>query len=181
MMSGRVAAVARDGEHRFSKQSTAEVRVIAGLGIEGDAHQGLTVKHRSRVARDPTRPNLRQVHLIPIELFAELRQKGFTVHPAELGENITTEAIALLDLPRGTLLRIGASAVLEITGLRNPCIQIEQFRAGLLKAVIDKGPNGEVILKAGVMSIVREGGVVRPGDTIEVEWPPMPHLPLERV
>lgn len=181
MVSGRVAAVARDGTHRFSKQPAPEVRVIAGLGIEGDAHQGTTVKHRSRVAVDPTRRNLRQVHLIPIELFAELQQKGFAVHPADLGENITTEAIALLSLPRGTLLRIGASAVLEITGLRNPCIRIEHFQPGLLKAVIDRGPNGEVILKAGVMSIVREGGIVRPGDTIEVEWPSTPHLPLERV
>ncbi|MGW5958722.1 MOSC domain-containing protein [Methylorubrum thiocyanatum] len=180
-MSGRVVAVAKDGEHRFSKQLAREIRVIAGLGVEDDAHQGTTVKHRSRVAIDPAQPNLRQVHLIPSELFVELHRKGFAIQPADLGENITTEAIELLSLPRGTLLRIGADAVLEITGLRNPCVQIDRFRPGLLKAVVGKGPNGEVILRAGVMTIVREGGAIRPGDAIAAKLPPMPHLLLERV
>ncbi|PIU07736.1 MAG: MOSC domain-containing protein [Methylobacterium sp. CG08_land_8_20_14_0_20_71_15] len=179
--SGRVVAVSKDAEHRFSKRSTPELNVIAGLGIEGDAHQGTTVQHRSRVAVNPSQPNLRQVHLIPIETLDELRRKGFAVGPADLGENVTTESIDLSALPRGSLLKIGATVVLEITGLRNPCVQIEQFLPGLLKAVVDKGSNGDVILKAGIMTVVREGGAIRPGDPISVELPPMPHLPLERV
>ena len=180
-MSGRVVAVARDGEHRFSKQLVAEIVILNGLGVEGDAHQGVTVKHRSRVAADPTQPNLRQVHLIHSELFEELRGKGFEVNPAAMGENIATEGIDLLALPKGTLLSIGADVVLQVTGLRNPCAQIERFQPGLLAAVLDRGPNAEVIRKAGVMTIVREGGIVRQGDPIATELPPLPHLPLERV
>ncbi len=153
MASGRVVGVAKDGKHRFSKQATAEVTVIAGLGIEGDAHNGVKVKHRSRVAADPSQPNLRQVHLIHLELFDELRLKGFKVQPADLGENITTQGVDLLGLPRGTLLRIGDDAVLEVTGLRNPCAQIERFQPGLLAAVLDRGPQNEVIRKAGIMTI----------------------------
>ncbi len=181
MVNGRVVAVARDGEHRFSKQPVAEITVLNGLGVKGDAHQGVTVKHRSRVAADPTQPNLRQVHLIHSELFEELRGKGFEVSSAELGENIATEGINLLALPRGTLLSIGADVVLQVTGLRNPCAQIERFQPGLLAAVLDRGPNGEVIRKAGIMTIVREGGIIRQGDPITTELPPPPHLPLERV
>ena len=180
-MDGLVLAVAKDADHRFSKRRAAELRILPGLGVEGDAHQGVTVKHRSRVAADPTQPNLRQVHLMHAELFGELGRKGFAVRPADLGENITTEGVDLLALPRGALLRIGGEAVLEVTGLRNPCAQIERFRPGLLAAVLDRGPKGELIRKAGVMSIVRAGGVVRPGDRIAVEPPPPPHLPLERV
>ena len=180
-MSGRVVAVARDGEHRFSKQLVAEIVILNGLGVEGDAHQGVTVKHRSRVAADPTQPNLRQVHLIHSELFEELRGKGFEVNPAAMGENIATEGIDLLALPKGTLLSIGADVVLQVTGLRNPCAQIERFQPGLSAAVLDRGPNAEVIRKAGVMTIVREGGIVRQGDPIATELPPLPHLPLERV
>ena len=155
--------------------------MIAGLGVEGDAHQGVMVKHRSRVAADPTQPNLRQVHLIHAELFDELRRKGFEVQPADLGENVTTEGVDLLGLPRGSLLRVGASVVLEVTGLRNPCAQIERFQPGLLAAVLDRGPEGKLIRKAGIMTVAREGGVIQPGDSIGVELPPMPHLPLERV
>jgi MOSC domain-containing protein YiiM len=180
-VSGRVVAVARDGEHRFSKQLVAEIAILNGLGVEGDVHQGVTVKHRSRVAADPTQPNLRQVHLIHSELFDELRDKGFEVNPAEMGENIATEGIDLLALPRGTLLSIGTDVVLQVTGLRNPCAQIERFQPGLLAAVLDRGPNGEVIRKAGIMTIVREGGIVRQGDLITTQLPPPPYLPLERV
>jgi MOSC domain-containing protein YiiM len=180
-MMAQVSAVARDGEHRFSKRSVAEVNVLAGLGVEGDAHQGVTVKHRSRVAADPTQPNLRQVHLIHSELFQELRAKGFEVGPSDLGENVTTTGLDLLSLPRNTLLAIGAEVVLVVTGLRNPCLQIERFQPGLLAAVLGRGPNGEVIRKAGIMTVVRAGGVIRPGDRIEVGLPPRPHLPLERV
>lgn len=181
MAAPRVIAVSRDAEHKFSKQVVPEIAIIAGLGVEGDAHKGVTVQHRSRVAVDPSQPNLRQVHLMQAELFGELEGKGFTVGPADLGENITTEGIDLLALPRGAVLRIGEAVVLEVTGLRNPCVQIERFQPGLLKAVLDHGPNGELIRKAGIMTIVRSGGLARAGDPIAVDLPPLPHLPLERV
>lgn len=180
-MSGRVVAVARDGEHRFSKQATNEIQIAAGLGVEGDAHQGHQVKHRSRVRVDPSQPNLRQVHLIHAELFDELASIGFRVAPAELGENITTRGVDLLALPTGTLLRIGSDVILEMTGLRNPCHQIEEFQTGLLAAVLDRRPDGKLIRKAGVMTIVKAGGTVRPGDPIEVELPSPPFVPLDRV
>ena len=175
-----VIALARDGDHRFSKCSAPQLRLIAGHGVEGDAHCGITVKHRSRVAADPTQPNLRQVHLIHAELFTELAAKGFAVSVGKLGENITTQGIDLLALPRGTVLLIGEKVELEVTGLRNPCGQIERFQPGLLAAVLDRGPSGEVIRKAGIMAVVRKGGVVRCGDAIGVELPALPHLPLER-
>ncbi|MGZ3371491.1 MAG: MOSC domain-containing protein, partial [Caulobacteraceae bacterium] len=171
MTNGRVFAVARDDQHRFSKAPAAQIEVVAGLGVQGDAHQGATVKHRSRVAVDPSQPNLRQVHLIHAELFDELRGEGFAVGAGQLGENITTEGVDLLALPRGSLLRIGDEVVLEVTGLRNPCRQIDGFQPGLLKAVVGVGPQGQVIRKTGVMSVVRAGGVVRPGDVIAVERP----------
>ena len=181
MTEPHVVAVARDGSHRFSKALVPELRVIAGQGVEADAHRGTTVQHRSRVAVDPTQPNLRQVHLIHAELFDELRDKGFAIGPGELGENVTTHGVALLDLPVATLLRIGDAAVLELTGLRNPCGQIERFRPGLLAAVLDRGPAGEVIRKAGVMTTVRVGGVIAAGDPITVQLPLLPHRRLERV
>jgi MOSC domain-containing protein YiiM len=181
MTGAHVIAVARDGEHRFSKQTTTEIRIVAGLGVEGDAHQGRLVKHRSRVRVDPKQPNLRQVHLIHAELFDELRSKGFRVVPADLGENITTQGIDLLALPRGTLLRIGDEAILEVTGLRNPCGQIEQFQRGLLAAVVERRSDGQLIRKTGVMTVVKAGGTVRPGDPIEVELPLPPFVPLDRV
>ena len=180
-MSGRVTAVSSNGEYSFTKPNRDSVRLLAGLGVEGDVHAGVTVKHRSRVAQDPTQPNLRQVHLIHEELFAEDGEEGFKVAPGEHGENITTGGIDLLGLPVGTLLRIGDSAVLEVTGLRNPCLQIDNFRDGLLKQVVGRDEAGNIVRKAGIMSIVREGGVVRPGDTIEVELPSGPHRPLDRV
>ena len=181
MTNARVVAVAKDDQHRFSKNPVAEIAVIAGLGVEGDAHLGRTVKHRSRVAADPSQPNLRQVHLIHTELFEELRGDGFEVAAGQLGENITTEGVDLLALPRGSLLRIGGEVVLEVTGLRNPCRQIEDFQPGLLKAVVGVGPEGQVIRKTGVMSVVRSGGVVRPGDAIVVEPPAAPHHALDVV
>lgn len=180
-MNGTVTAVSSYGEHAFSKPNRERIMLLAGLGVEGDAHAGVTVKHRSRVARDPTQPNLRQVHLIHEELFAELRDEGFDVAPGQLGENITTRGIDLLGLPVGTLLRIGDAAIVEITGLRNPCQQIEDFQAGLLKHVVGRDEAGAVVRKAGVMSIVQSGGPVRPGDAIAVELPAGLHRPLDRV
>lgn len=178
MSEGRVVAVARDGAHRFSKQVTDAVEVVAGLGIAGDAHQGVTVKHRSRARVDPDAPNLRQVHLIHAELLDELRGRGFPVAPGELGENVTTVGIDLLGLPKGARLLVGDAVVLEVTGLRNPCSQIERFRPGLLAAVIDRGPAGEVIRKAGVMAVAVAGGTMRAGDAVRVELPPEPHRAL---
>ncbi|MGW5284464.1 MOSC domain-containing protein [Streptomyces collinus] len=179
-MSGRVTAVSSNGEYSFTKPNRDSVRLLAGLGVEGDVHAGVTVKHRSRVAQDPTQPNLRQVHLIHEELFAEVGEEGFKVAPGELGENIT-RGIDLLGLPVGTLLRIGDSVVLEVTGLRNPCLQIDKFQDGLLKQVVGRDEAGNIVRKAGIMSIVREGGVVRPGDAVEIELPIGPHQPLDRV
>ncbi|MEU3345225.1 MOSC domain-containing protein [Streptomyces sp. NPDC006700] len=180
-MSGRVTAVSSNGEYSFTKPNRGSIKLLAGLGVEGDVHAGVTVKHRSRVAQDPTQPNLRQVHLMHEELFAEVGEKGFRVAPGELGENITTSGIDLLALPVGALLRIGDSAVLEVTGLRNPCLQIDNFQDGLLKQVVGRDEAGNIVRKAGIMSIVREGGVVRPGDPIEAELPSGPHRPLDRV
>ncbi|MGW8375004.1 MOSC domain-containing protein [Streptomyces sp. ODS28] len=180
-MSARVRAVSSNGEYAFTKPNRESITLLAGLGVEGDVHAGETVKHRSRVAQDPTQPNLRQVHLIHEELFAEVGEEGFAVAPGELGENITTTGIDLLGLPAGTLLRIGDSAVLEVTGLRNPCLQIDMFQEGLLKQVVGRDEAGNVVRKTGVMSVVREGGVVRPGDAIGAELPSGPHRALERV
>lgn len=177
----RVVAVSKDDRHRFSKLRTSEITLLAGQGVEGDAHCGVTVKHRSRVARDPSQPNLRQVHFIHAELFEELADKGYVIAPGEIGENITTLGIDLLTLPTGALLRLGADAVVEITGLRNPCHQLNDHKSGLTQAVLDRDDAGNLIRKAGVMSIVRAGGTVLPGDSIRVELPPEPHRPLERV
>jgi MOSC domain-containing protein YiiM len=177
---GYVAGVCLSPAHGFSKQPAAAIRLIAGEGVEGDAHCGRTVKHRSRVAVDPTQPNLRQVHLIPAELFDEPDDEGFEIGIGDLGENITTEQIDLLALPRGAILAIGEARI-EITGLRNPCAQIEAFRKGLLAAVLDKAPDGALIRKAGVMGVVLEGGEITPGDEIFVTLPPGPHERLERV
>lgn len=178
---GRVVSVSRDSGHHFSKMVVPEIRLLAGLGVEGDAHAGVTVKHRSRVQADPSQPNLRQVHLLHKELFDELKDKGFTVGPGDLGENIVVEGIDLLALPTDTLLHIGAEAVVRITGLRNPCAQIENFQSGLLAAVLDKDAQGHIIRKAGIMSVVLTGGLVRPGDDVRAIKPPLPHRALEKV
>jgi MOSC domain-containing protein YiiM len=176
-MSSVVAVSLRAGHH-FGKTPSLGIRLLKGLGVAGDAHMGETVKHRSRVRRDPTQPNLRQVHLIHAELFVELRAKGFDVMPGELGENITTSGIDLLALPTGTRLQLGANAVVEITGLRNPCIQIDNFQQWLMAATLDRDADGNLVRKAGIMSIVLADGDVRPGDAIRVELPNMPHRPL---
>ncbi|WSY48281.1 MOSC domain-containing protein (plasmid) [Embleya sp. NBC_00888] len=176
-----MVTVSREAEHRFTKANVESIRLLAGLGVEGDAHLGVTVQHRSRVAADPTQPNLRQVHLIHAELFEELAEAGFTVAAGELGENVTTRGVDLLGLPTGTLLRLGAEAVVEVTGLRNPCPQINAFQDGLLKAVVGRDEAGGIVRKAGIMAIVRTGGDIRPGDAIAVELPAPPHRALERV
>lgn len=181
VMAGRVVAVAADASHRFGKAGAARVTLVEGLGVAGDAHFGRTVQHLSRLRRDPSQPNLRQVHLIHRELFDELDRKGFTVRPGDLGENVTTAGIDLLALPRGTRLRLGREASVEITGLRNPCMQIDRFRSGLMQAVLDRAADGSLVRKAGVMAIVAAGGGVEPGDVVEVELPSGPHLPLEPV
>lgn len=178
---GVVTAVSRSEQYTFTKPVRESITLLAGLGVEGDVHQGVTVKHRSRVAQDPTQPNLRQVHLMHAELFDELRDKGFAVEPGQIGENVTTRGIDLLGLPTGTLLHLGPEAVVEVTGLRNPCVQIDRFSTGLLKEVVRKGPDGELIRRAGIMSVVLVGGEVRPGDEIRVELPAEPHRPLAKV
>ena len=176
-----VIAVARSATHSFSKTPQASIHLVAGLGVEEDAHQGSTVRHRSRVARDPTQPNLRQVHLIHAELHDELRSAGFTVGPGQLGENVTTRGVDLLGLPSGTRLRLGAQVVVEVTGLRNPCAQLNDFQAGLLAAVLDRDADGQLVRKAGIMGIVLVGGELRAGDAINVELPALPHRALEIV
>src|SRR4051812_26414789 len=174
----RITAVSLRRGHYFNKTPSLSIRLLTGLGVAGDAHMGETVKHRSRVRKDPTAPNLRQVHLMHAELFAELRAKGFCVHPGDLGENVTTAGIDLLALPAGTRLHLGATAVVEVTGLRNPCVQIDTFQKGLMAATLDKDADGNLVRKAGVMSIVLTDGDVRPGDAIRVELPATPHHAL---
>ncbi|OKJ72917.1 molybdenum cofactor biosysynthesis protein [Streptomyces sp. CB02460] len=176
-----MTAVSRNETYSFTKPNRDSVTLLAGLGVEGDVHAGVTVKHRSRVAQDPTQPNLRQVHLIQEELFEEVRALGFEVKPGDLGENITTRGIDLLALPVGTLLRLGDEAVVEVTGLRNPCMQIDNFRSGLLKQVVGRDEAGNIVRKAGIMSVVTVGGEVGPGDRVRIELPAEPHRPLERV
>jgi len=165
-----ILAVHRSATHSFSKQSALSIRLVAGLGVEGDAHAGATVKHRSRVARDPTQPNLRQVHLIHAELHDELNAAGFDVKPGDMGENITTRGLDLLALPTGARLTIG-TAVIEVTGLRNPCVQLDRFRPGLMQATLDRDAAGNLIRKAGVMGVVLVGGDVQAGDAIQVRMP----------
>jgi hypothetical protein len=176
----RVIAVAKSAKHEFSKQACASIHVAEGQGVDGDCHSGVTVKHRSRVAVDPTQPNLRQVHLMQAELFDELRSHGFNIAPSNLGENITTRGVDLLGLPQGTILKIGAQAKVQVTGLRNPCSQIENFRTGLLQHCVIK-TDDQVIRKTGVMAIVLASGDVQQDDKIEIELPPLPHKALERV
>jgi MOSC domain-containing protein YiiM len=180
-VDGSVIAVSCSQSHTFSKLNQESIRLLAGLGVEGDAHAGERVKHRSRVARDPTQPNLRQVHLIQAELHDELSAAGFYVLAGQMGENITTRGVDLLRLPSRTRLGLGASALVEVTGLRNPCLQLDQFQSGLMAAVLARDEQGALIRKAGIMAIVLASGEVRPGDPIIVELPPEPHRPLEVV
>jgi len=178
---GKVVSLSKDKAHQFSKKVVDSLSILEGLGVEGDAHCGKTVKHRSRVAVDPTQPNLRQVHLIHSELLDELQSKGFDVTVGTMGENILTEGIDLLSLPQNTLLKIGKDVELRVTGLRNPCAQLDNYQEGLTKAVLDRNEKGELIRKAGIMAVVVRGGGVTLQDAIEVILPPKPHLPLERV
>ncbi|MEM9516941.1 MAG: MOSC domain-containing protein [Actinomycetota bacterium] len=168
-------------EHSFTKAPAERLELEAGVGVVGDAHAGAQVQHRSRVTADPTRPNLRQVHLIHSELFESVRAAGFDVGPGDLGENITTRNVDLLALPVGSILAIGPDVVLSVTGLRNPCAQIDSFRPGLLSQVVVRDPAGALVRLAGVMSVVIRGGTVRRGDDISVALPPTPHHQLGRV
>lgn len=176
-----VVSVALSPVHTFSKPPALAIRVVEGLGVEGDAHAGVTVKHRSRVARDPNQPNLRQVHLVHAELFDELDASGFDIHPGDIGENVTTRGVELLRLPTGTRLHVGGTAVVELTGLRNPCSQLDRFRGGLMQATLGRDADGNLVRKAGVMAIVVAGGEIRPGDAIAIERPPGEERPLETV
>jgi MOSC domain-containing protein len=178
---GVVTHLHRSPSHSFSKREEDELILVAGMGVEGDAHFGATVKHRSRVAADPLQPNLRQVHLMHGELHDDLRAAGFEVGPGDLGENITTAGLDLLLLPVGSTLRIGDGALVALTGLRNPCAQIDGFQPGLLKQVLDRDANGNVVRKSGVMGVVVLGGTIRRGDHIHVALPPEPHAALDRV
>jgi MOSC domain-containing protein YiiM len=177
-VDGVVTAVSRSALHSVSKPGRGAITLLAGLGVEGDAHLGETVKHRSRVRRDPTAPNLRQVHLVHAELHEELRAAGFDVEPGQMGENVTTRGIDLLALPTGTRLRLGEHAVIELTGLRNPCVQLDGIQPGLMQATLGRDGDGNLVRKAGVMSVVVQGGQVRRGDRIEAELPPEPRRPL---
>ena len=177
-MGGIVTAVSRSPRHSLVKLNENCIKLVAGLGVEGDAHHGITVKHRSRVARDPTQPNLRQVHLVHAELHDELRQAGFAVAPGQMGENVTTSGVDLLGLATGTRLHLGASAVVEVTGLRNPCAQLDKIQKGLMAATLGRDEHGNLVRKAGIMGVVLAEGEVRPGDPIRVEPPPPPHRPL---
>jgi MOSC domain-containing protein YiiM len=180
-MTAVVTAVSRSAAHEFSKANQDSIRLLAGLGVEGDAHQGETVKHRSRVARDPSQPNLRQVHLIHAELHDELREAGFLISAGQMGENVTTRGLDLLALPQGALLHLGEHAIVEVTGLRNPCVQLDRFQPGLMAATLGRDEQGALIRKAGIMSVAISGGVVRAGDPIRVALPAAPHVALDRV
>lgn len=176
-----VVSVGLSPKHTFFKRPALAIRLVAGLGVEGDAHAGATVKHRSRVARDPSQPNLRQIHLVHAELLDEVNANGFDVHPGDIGENVTTRGVPLLTLPRGTRLHLGDDAIVEVTGLRNPCGQLDRFQDGLMRAMISRDADGNLVRKAGVMAIVVAGGEIRPGDTIAIERPPGEERPLEPV
>lgn len=180
-MSAKVLGVHRSASHSFSKEPVQAITLVAGVGVEGDAHSGVTVRHRSRVARDPTQPNLRQVHLVHSELLEALQAQGYPVLPGSIGENITTQGLDVLALPQGTRLHLGPEAVVVVTGLRNPCAQLDHFSPGLTGAVLDRTTDGQLVRKAGIMGVVASGGVVRPGDAIEVVLPTGAPLPLKPV
>jgi MOSC domain-containing protein YiiM len=180
-MVALVTSVSRSASHSFSKEAVPYIDLVVGLGVDGDAHGGATVKHRSRVARDPSQPNLRQVHLVHAELFTELALRGFTLCPGAIGENVTTSGLDLLELPVGTQLHLGPDAVVKVTGLRNPCKQLDAFESGLMAATLERASDGSLVRKAGVMAIVAVGGRVHAGDAIHVELPPPPHTPLTPV
>jgi MOSC domain-containing protein YiiM len=180
VLEGTVVAVAFDGSHRFSKPTAPAIRLLEGIGVEGDAHAGVTVQHRSRVARDPSQPNLRQVHLVHAELLDEVREDGFDVPPGAMGENVTTRGLDLLALPAGAVLELGDSAAIAVTGLRNPCVQLDGYAAGLMRRMVGRTEDGTIVRRAGVMAVVLRGGTVVPGDSIRVRLP-AEHRPLQPV
>ncbi len=181
MPRGSVVAVCTSATHSMRKDPRATIRLVAGLGVEGDAHAGHTVQHRSRLARTPDAPNLRQVHLVHAELHDELLARGFALNAGEMGENILTRGIDLLALPAGAVLHLGVAAVVRVTGLRNPCTQLDGVRRGLMGAVLERARDGALLRKAGVMGVVLTSGDVAPGDDIRAELPPPPHAPLQPV
>lgn len=176
-----VVAVSRVARHEFSKARQDAIRLVEGFGIEGDVHAGATVKHVAVARKRPAEPNLRQVHLMHAELHDELNAKGFHVTPGDIGENVTTRGVDLLGLPLGTRLRLGGEAVVELTGVRTPCSQLDRFQKGLLKAVVDRDADGNVVLKPGVMAVVVAGGEVRAGDAIGIELPDGEQRPLPAI
>ncbi len=180
-MSGHVTAVSRRRTHRLAKDPAEAITLVAGIGVEGDAHAGETIQHRSRKRWNPGLPNKRQVHLLAAELLAELNGRGFTVEAGQMGENVTTTGLDLLALPTGARLRLGDDAVVEVTGLRNPCVQLDRFQEGLMEATLERDEDGGLIRRAGVMSVVVAGGDVHPGDPIAVELPDGPPVPLKPV
>jgi MOSC domain-containing protein YiiM len=180
-IDGIVTAVSLSERHTLTKPNADSIRLLAGLGVESDAHSGVTVKHRSRVARDPSQPNLRQVHLVHAELHDALREQGLAVSAGQMGENVTTRGVDLLGLPEGARLHLGDTAIVEVTGLRNPCAQLDRIQPGLMRATLERAHDGSLVRKAGIMAVVLEGGEVRPGDPIRVELPPDPHRPLTPV
>ena len=180
-MSGSVTAVSRNAARGVRKPNHDAIRLVPGLGVDGDVHAGATVRHRSRMRADPKQPNLRQVHLIGAELHDELRERGFDLAPGQMGENVTTRGVDLLALPAGARLRLGDDALVEVTGLRNPCTQLDGLAPGLMAAVLDRDDDGRLIRRSGVMGVVVAGGEVRPGDPVRVELPRGPHRPLEPV
>lgn len=177
----KVIAVGRSAQHEFSKASEASIDLVEGLGVEQDCHNGVTVQHLSRMKIQPSPANLRQVHLIHSELFDEMREAGHVILPQQLGENITTQNVDLLNLPTGTLLRLGDQATVEVTGLRNPCAQIENFQSGLQSKLVVRDAEGKLVRKCGIMSVVKTGGRVDAGCHIKVELPDKPHKPLRVV
>ncbi len=181
-MTPKIIAVSRSLKHGFSKEPQDAVHLIPGEGVEGDAHRGITTQHLYRMRQDPTQPNLCQVHLLGSETLDELRAKGFTVEPGELGENVLTAGVDLLSLPLGTLMHLGDEAVVQVTGLRTPCSQIDRYQAGLQQHLWgERDQSGRKTRRAGIMSIVLKGGLVRSTDTLRIEVPAPPHRPLPPV
>lgn len=180
-MAGRIEALHSSPSHSLKKETTSSLEIIKGLGVKGDAHMGAKIKHVYRVRKDPNEPNLRQVHIIHAELFDELKTKDFDISFGEMGENITCSGLDILSLPTDTELQMGVSTRLKVTGLRNPCAQLDSIKKGLMKACLDRNQSGEMIPKVGIMTIVLEGGIINQGDEIKVVFPPEPHRKLEAV
>ena len=154
-----VVGLSIDDGHHFSKRAVERVTMVAGVGIEGDVHAGPLVQHRSRVRVDPNQPNLRQVHLIDDAVFAVAASAGFEIDHGDLGENVTVSGLDVHGLAVGTMLRLGESAFVAVTGLRNPCGQINGLRPGLLD-VLRRADGGDIVRRAGIMGVVVRGGEV---------------------